>query len=39
LFEAPTEALETERDRTIARVMDQVREKFGRDALGRGTSL
>src|SRR5439155_319350 len=27
--------LETERDRTISRVIDQVREKFGPDALGR----
>lgn len=29
-------ALETEADRAIARAIDQVREKFGRDALGRG---
>jgi len=28
--------LETERDRTISRVIDEVREKFGSDALGRG---
>ena len=28
--------LETERDRTISRVIDQVREKFGPAALGRG---
>jgi hypothetical protein len=28
-------ALETERDRTLSRVIDQVREKFGPDALGR----
>src|SRR5205814_111755 len=27
--------LETEHDRTISRVIDQVREKFGPDALGR----
>src|SRR5438093_13330612 len=27
--------LETERDRTISRVIDEVREKFGPDALGR----
>jgi len=27
---------ETERDRTLSRVIDQVREKFGPDALGRG---
>jgi DNA polymerase-4 len=30
-----TGAGETERDRTLARAMDQVREKFGPDALGR----
>src|SRR5439155_564705 len=29
-------ALETERDRTISRMIDQVRDKFGPDALGRG---
>jgi DNA polymerase IV len=28
-------AVETERDRTLARAMDRVREKFGPDALGR----
>ena len=26
---------ETERDRTLARAIDRVREKFGSDALGR----
>lgn len=30
------EAVESERDLAIARVIDQVREKFGDDALGRG---
>ncbi len=30
---------ETERDRVIARVMDQLRERFGPDALQRGRSL
>ncbi len=30
------ESLETERDRAIARVIDEVRERFGPDALGRG---
>ena len=30
-----TTGVETERDRVIARVMDEVREKFGPDALGR----
>ena len=29
-------AIETERDRTISRVIDEVRGKFGPDALGRG---
>jgi DNA polymerase IV len=36
LFESQGSALETERDRRIARVIDEVREKFGPDALGRG---
>lgn len=31
----PVAGLETERDRTISRVIDEVREKFGPDALGR----
>jgi len=30
--------LETERDRVIARVIDEVRERFGPDALGRGAA-
>lgn len=30
--------LETERDRTISRVIDEVRERFGPDALGRARS-
>ena len=33
---AAVRPLETERDRTISRVIDEVREKFGPDALGRG---
>ena len=36
LFESPEPARETERDRQLARVIDQVRQKFGPDALGRG---
>jgi len=30
----PDNSLETERDRVISRVIDQVRDKFGPDALG-----
>jgi len=36
LLESPGNALETDRDRVISRVIDDVREKFGPDALGRG---
>ncbi len=37
LFEPVAEgSLETERDRVIARVIDEVRQRFGPDALGRG---
>ena len=36
LLESPCDTLETERDRVISRVIDEVREKFGSDALGRG---
>jgi DNA polymerase IV len=37
LFEPEvTASVETDRDRTIARVMDEVRERFGPDAVGRG---
>jgi len=36
LLEAPSNPLETERDRVISRMIDEVREKFGPDALGRG---
>jgi DNA polymerase-4 len=37
LFEAEARAsIETDRDRTIARVMDEVRERFGPDAVARG---
>jgi DNA polymerase IV len=32
---APDDSLETERDRVISRLIDQVRDKFGPDALGR----
>jgi DNA polymerase-4 len=35
LESGPVPGLETERDRTISRVIDEVREKFGPDALGR----
>ena len=36
LLDAPRETdVETERDRAIARVIDEVRERFGPDALGR----
>ncbi len=35
LFEGePAEQIETERDRAISRVVDDVRERFGKDALG-----
>jgi len=34
-----TTGVETERDRVIARVMDEVREKFGDDKLARGRTL
>jgi hypothetical protein len=37
LFETEaSESVETDRDRTIARVMDDVRERFGPDAVARG---
>ena len=36
LLESPGQTLETERDRVISRMIDEVREKFGPDALGRG---
>ncbi|HEV2751254.1 MAG TPA: DNA polymerase IV [Gemmatimonadales bacterium] len=35
-LEPPAVPVESERDRTISQVIDQVRERFGRDALGRG---
>jgi DNA polymerase-4 len=36
LLDAPSDAiLESERDRTISQLIDQVRERFGPDALGR----
>ena len=36
LLEAGGNTVETERDRVISRLIDEVREKFGPDALGRG---
>ena len=36
LLEPPAEHIENERDRAISRAIDEVRERFGRDALGRG---
>ncbi len=36
LLESPGNDLETDRDRVISRLIDEVREKFGPDALGRG---
>jgi DNA polymerase IV len=36
LLEPPATPVESERDRAISRVIDQVRERYGRDALGRG---
>ena len=36
LLESPGNTLETERDRVISRVIDEVRERFGPHALGRG---
>jgi DNA polymerase-4 len=36
LLESPGQTLETERDRVISRMIDEVRERFGPDALGRG---
>ena len=36
LLESACDTLETDRDRVISRVIDEVREKFGPDALGRG---
>ena len=38
LFEPETKGAETERDRALARVIDDVRGKFGPDALGRAGS-
>jgi hypothetical protein len=39
LLEPPDGGLETERDRTLARVIDDVRGKFGPRSLGRGGAL
>jgi hypothetical protein len=36
LEDGPAGGLETERDRTLARVVDTVRDRFGPDALRRG---
>jgi hypothetical protein len=39
LLDAPSDAIaESERDRTISQLIDQVRERFGPDALGRAGS-
>ena len=38
LLEREAGGIETERDRTISQVIDEVRGKFGPDALGRGTT-
>jgi len=38
LLEREADAVESERDRTISRVIDEVRGKFGPDALGRGAA-
>ena len=38
LLEPPRAPVESERDRAISRVIDEVRERYGRDALGRGGS-
>lgn len=38
LLEPPVTPVESERDRAISRAIDQVRERYGRDALGRGGS-
>ena len=35
-LESPGNSVETERDRVISRMIDEVRDKFGPDALGRG---
>jgi DNA polymerase-4 len=34
--EVASQSLETERDRRLSRAVDQLRKKFGRDAVGRG---
>src|SRR5690606_23959992 len=39
LFDDESRSLETERDRRLARASDQVRRKFGRDALGPGDMI
>ena len=36
LLESAGDTLETDRDRVISRVIDEVRQRFGPDALGRG---
>lgn len=36
LLDTPAEQVESERDRAISRAIDDVRKRFGRDALGRG---
>jgi len=38
LLDADAEEIESERDRALSRALDEVREKFGRDKLGFGTT-
>jgi hypothetical protein len=38
LFEAAASSVETERDRTLSRMVDKIRDKFGPDAAGWGAS-
>jgi len=38
LLDAEPDGLESERDRALSRALDEVREKFGRDKLGFGTT-
>ena len=39
LFDAGESSLETERDRRLARAADQVRRKYGRDAIAPGDMI
>ncbi len=38
LLDAESDGIESERDRALSRALDEVREKFGRDKLGFGTT-